>query len=130
MQVGLVHLFQTLAISNHVCIYTYKSTGLPEALFLCISCVYCDISIVVVEQTTVPIVSSTHTLDPICALEKTTKLPIIAPYIYDSRYHVHPYILSATVLSDIYALIRVATLHTLVWREENEPICKSLLQWN
>ena len=58
MQVGL---FQTLAISNHACIYTYKSTGLPEALFLCISCVYCDISIVVVEQTTVPIVSSTHT---------------------------------------------------------------------
>ena len=30
-----------------------------------------------------------------------TKLPIIAPYIYDARYHAHPYnILSTTVLSD------------------------------
>ena len=30
-----------------------------------------------------------------------TQLPIIAPYIYDARYHAHPYILSTTVLSDI-----------------------------
>ena len=29
-----------------------------------------------------------------------TKLPIIAPYIYDARHHAHPYILSTTVLSD------------------------------
>ena len=29
------------------------------------------------------------------------KLPIIAPYIYNTRYHAHPYILSITVLSDL-----------------------------
>ena len=28
-----------------------------------------------------------------------TKLPIIAPYIYDATYHANPYILSTTVLS-------------------------------
>ena len=27
-------------------------------------------------------------------------IPIIAPYIYNARYHVNPYILSTTVLSD------------------------------
>ena len=32
--------------------------------------------------------------------EQNSQLPIIAPYIYDARYHVHPYILSTTVLSD------------------------------
>ena len=32
--------------------------------------------------------------------EYEKKLPIIAPYIYDARYHAHPYILSTTVLSD------------------------------
>ena len=29
-----------------------------------------------------------------------TKLPIIAPYIYDASYHANPYILGTTVLSD------------------------------
>ena len=29
-----------------------------------------------------------------------TKLPIIAPYICNARYHVNPYVLSTTVLSD------------------------------
>ena len=32
--------------------------------------------------------------------EDEQKLPIIAPYIYDARYHANPYILSTTVLSD------------------------------
>ena len=32
--------------------------------------------------------------------KKMKKLSIIAPYIYDARYHANPYILSTTVLSD------------------------------
>ena len=33
-------------------------------------------------------------------------LYIIAPYIYDARYHVHPYILSTTVLSDFLPFLQ------------------------
>ena len=42
----------------------------------------------------------------LCWLKKKkimNKTPIIAPYIYDARYHDIPYILSTTVLSDFNA---------------------------
>ena len=32
--------------------------------------------------------------------EKMNKTPYHSPYIYDARYHAHPYILNTTVLSD------------------------------
>jgi hypothetical protein len=34
--------------------------------------------------------------------EHNAKLLIIAPYIYDSRYQAHPYILSTTVLKRLH----------------------------
>ena len=46
-----------------------------------------------------------------------TKLPIIAPYIYDARYHANHYILSTTVLSDITPLkecwLQISSVPTL-----------------
>ena len=40
---------------------------------------------------------------------KMNKLPIIVPYIYDARYHAHPYIL---VLSDILLTTNTKGLYT------------------
>ena len=50
------------------------------------------------------VICSSRAIDNILST-MMNKVPIIAPYIYDARYHVHPYILSTTVLTDTAAML-------------------------
>ena len=51
------------------------------------------------------------------------KLPIIAPYIYDARYHLHPYILSTTLLSDSPRKMPISHLPTHISDFSYHPAC-------
>ena len=64
---------------------------------------------------TINVISFLSYASSIWRKRRWTKLPIIAPYIYDARYRAHPYILSTTVLSNkvarVYCLRLFVAIH-------------------